>query len=262
MIQNNIDGNFRQLYVTSSRRLADSVNAEFIKYTRGKNLEILAYNASTAISLERIKEVSSMMLSFFDLLLLIDKSASLPFFGHGGFTSDRYMRETDSSLKNDRYQVSLGQVDSKIFHICYYPHFNQTLSKVADSLTLWTEFFSVIKGSDPSRLSDGRLSLEDYVSLASSRVSAFSKEERSLIYSGFLRYESMKHDRNEWDMMDFCHHVQKNLLKNCPIKFEKVYLDEVQDLNMFQISLFSILGKHKDSFVFGGDTAQVLLYYQ
>jgi hypothetical protein len=257
MIQNNIDGDFRQLYVTSSRRLADSVNAEFIKYSRGKNLDIRAYNSSTISSLEKIKEVSSSMLSFFDLLLLIDKCANSPFFRYGGSISDRYMREMDANLKKDGYQPSSGQVDSKIFHIFYYPHFNQTLTKLADSLTLWTEFFSIIKGSEPSLLSHGRLSLENYVSLASSRVSAFSEKERGLIYSGFLRYESLKQDRNEWDMMDFCHHVHRNLSSKCPIKFEKVYLDEVQDLNMFQISLFSILGKHKDSFLFGGDTAQV-----
>lgn len=225
------------------------------------NLDIEAHSSSTITSIEEIKEVSSMVISFFDFLLLIDKSSSIPFFSHGHYASDRYMRETDVNLKNSGYHVNSNQVDARIFQAFYYPHFNEALCKLTDSLSLWTEFFSVIKGSDPSVLSNGRLSLKDYTSLASSRVSEFSEDERKLIYAGFLRYESIKQSRNEWDMMDFCHHVHESLKNNSFMTYEKIYLDEVQDLNMFQISLFCALGRNKESFIFGGDTAQVKLEF-
>lgn len=255
--QNNLDSKFKQLYVTSSKRLADSVHAEFTKFTRGTNLDIKAYSSATITSFEEIEDVGSIMLSFFDLLLLIDKSDGGSFFGYDSSSSQRYMRETDLKIKKYGFHVNCDQVDYKRFECFYYPHFNQNLCKIAYSVTLWTEFFSIIKGSDPSLMDNGRLSLDDYVGLASSRGSVFTVEERRMIYAAFLRYESMKNEKNEWDMMDFCHHIHRRLLTRSPIKFEKIYLDEVQDLNMFQISIFSNLGLNKDSFIFGGDTAQV-----
>ena len=257
LLKNNFDAAFRQLYVTSSRRLADSVHAEFTKFIKGRGVEVEAYNVATLTSIDKTKEISSMMFSFLDLLLLLDRCSRDSFFRHEVTSSDRYMRETNSKLKKDRFQVDLGIVDSKIFQIFYYPHLSQEIRKLADGLTLWTEFFSIIKGSDPDKLTNGRLSLEDYVCLASSRTSFFSETERTTIYTGYLRYEAIKYERNEWDIMDFCHHVYDKLLQKCPIKFEKIYIDEVQDLNMFQVSLFRLLGCHKDSFIFGGDTAQV-----
>ena len=196
------------------------------------------------------------MLSFFDLLLLLDRESGNPFFRHNTSSSDRYMLKTDTELKKDVFTFDYGQVDFKVFCIFYYPHFSDSLKKIADAMSLWTEFFSIIKGSVPE---EKHLLLETYTGLTSSRISTFSEDERMQIFAGFLRYETLKYERNEWDLMDLNHHLFKQLSTNSLITFEKIYIDEVQDLNMAQISLLFTLASYKDSFVFGGDTAQVYI---
>ncbi|XP_071715755.1 uncharacterized protein [Rutidosis leptorrhynchoides] len=105
------------------------------------------------------------------------------------------------------------------------------------------------------------MNFEDYVSLSDNRSSTLTKKNRETIYTIFQAYEKMKTERGEFDLGDLVnsiHHRLKNGIYEGD-QMEYVYIDEVQDLSMRQLSLFKYICPNVDEgFVFAGDTAQTI----
>lgn len=97
--------------------------------------------------------------------------------------------------------------------------------------------------------------------LAENRSSTIRKEKRENVYRLFQAYEKMKSERGEFDLGDFVNDIHGRL-KNGNYEgdiMDFVYIDEVQDLTMRQISLFKYICLNVDEgFIFAGDTAQTI----
>jgi superfamily I DNA/RNA helicase len=154
------------------------------------------------------------------------------------------------------------EVNYERFSSSYWPHFSTQLTKNLDSSRVFTEIISHIKGG-PQALEpgDGILSGEDYVLLSDSRVSSLNRQKRENIYEAFQNYEKMKVENGDFDMADLVIDLHRRLrverYEGDEIDF--VYVDEVQDLTLSQISLFKYICKNvEEGFVFSGDTAQTI----
>ncbi|KAI3817065.1 hypothetical protein L1987_10852 [Smallanthus sonchifolius] len=144
----------------------------------------------------------------------------------------------------------------------YWPHFNSNHKKKLDPSRVFTEIISHIKGSLQARgCSDGKLSFDIYSLLAESRVSTLTKQKRENVYSLFQAYESMKTERGEFDLGDLVNDLHHRL-KSANYEGDQmdfIYVDEVQDLSIRQISLFKYICQNVDEgFTFSGDTAQTI----
>ncbi|PWA95691.1 uvrD-like Helicase, ATP-binding domain, P-loop containing nucleoside triphosphate hydrolase [Artemisia annua] len=158
--------------------------------------------------------------------------------------------------------IRLREVTFDRFCSVYWPHFNSDLTKKLDCSRVFTEIISHIKGGlQVGECSDGRLSYERYSLLAENRSSTLTKEKKEIVYKLFQAYEKMKTARGEFDLGDFVndiHHRLKNG-KYGGDQMDFVYIDEVQDLSMRQISLFKYISQNVDEgFIFAGDTAQTI----
>lgn len=101
----------------------------------------------------------------------------------------------------------------------------------------------------------------DYISLSGRQVSKLSRQERERVYGIFLRYEMRKMENGEYDLADLVIDLHHRMRKNNydGDKFDFVYIVEVQDLTMRQLSLFKYVCRNVDGgFVFAGDTAQTI----
>ncbi|KAI3949300.1 hypothetical protein MKW98_023237 [Papaver atlanticum] len=136
------------------------------------------------------------------------------------------------------------------------------MTKKLDSSMVFTEIISHIKGGlFAGRLSDDRLSREEYILLSEGRVSSVSKERREMIYDIFLEYEKKKILNDEFDLADFVIDLHRRLKTGCyqGDEMDFVYIDEVQDLTMRQIGLLKYICRNfVEGFVFSGDTAQTI----
>lgn len=106
-----------------------------------------------------------------------------------------------------------------------------------------------------------KLTRERYISMSANRVSTVNEKKRGEIYDIFLDYEKMKMKRGEFDLSDLVNDLHRRLKSENlnGDKMDFVYIDEVQDLTMRQISLFKHICKNVDEgFVFSGDTAQTI----
>ncbi|GMI87573.1 hypothetical protein HRI_002426600, partial [Hibiscus trionum] len=154
------------------------------------------------------------------------------------------------------------EVNFEKFCSVYWPHFNARLTNKLDSSRVYTEIMSYIKGGLKSGDScDGRLNKDDYVKLSEGRASTLSLPEREMVYDIFQDYEKMKRENGEFDLDDVVNDLHRRLQNE---RYEGdimdfVYIDEVQDLTMRQISLFKHVCKNvSEGFVFCGDTAQTI----
>ncbi|PWA91974.1 uvrD-like Helicase, ATP-binding domain, P-loop containing nucleoside triphosphate hydrolase [Artemisia annua] len=158
--------------------------------------------------------------------------------------------------------IRLREVTFDRFCAHYWPHFNSSLTKKLDPSRVFTEIISHIKGGLQSgESSDGKLSYEDYYLLAETRSSSLAKHKRDGVYTLFHVYEKMKTERREFDLGDLVNDIHYRLKHGNYIgdQMDFVYIDEVQDLSMRQISLFKYICQNVDEgFVFAGDTAQTI----
>ena len=170
-------------------------------------------------------------------------------------------RITSRSVALQRF-IRLREVTFDRFCSVYWPHFNSNLTKKLDCSRVFTEIISHIKGGlQAGECSDGKLSVEGYCLLAESRCSTLTKEKREIVHTLFQAYEKMKTARGEFDLGDFVNDIHLRL-KNGKYggdQMDFVYIDEVQDLSMRQISLFKYISQNVDEgFIFAGDTAQTI----
>ncbi|GFY91013.1 hypothetical protein Acr_07g0012090 [Actinidia rufa] len=128
--------------------------------------------------------------------------------------------------------IRTKEVNYERFCSLYWPHLNSELTKKLDPSRVYTEIISHIKG----------------------------QREREL-YSIFQDYEKMKMEKGEFDLSDLVNDLHSRL-RNERFDGEEmdfVYIDEVQDLTMRQISLFKYICRNmEEGFVFAGDTAQTI----
>ncbi|KAI7748574.1 hypothetical protein M8C21_000113, partial [Ambrosia artemisiifolia] len=266
----------RQLFVTVSPKLCYAVKQHVSQLTSISN----DGNSPAEINLEDADSTSEfndipdtfvnipvkkypLVLTFHKFLMMLDGTLGSSYF-------DRFPEAREGSQSN---HISSGSVALQTFirnkevtfdRFCsfYWPHFNSNYKKKLDPSQVFTEIISHIKGGlQAGECNDGKLSFDDYSLLAESRVSTLTKQKRENVYSLFQAYENMKAERGEFDMGDLVIDLHRRLKQ---VRYEGdqmdfVYIDEVQDLSMRQISLFKYICQNVDGgFIFAGDTAQTI----
>ncbi|PWA57990.1 uvrD-like Helicase, ATP-binding domain, P-loop containing nucleoside triphosphate hydrolase [Artemisia annua] len=233
----------RQLFVTVSPQLCYAVKQHVSHLTSNSSND-----SSAEIGLDDVDITSEfsdiqdtftdipgniypLVITFHKFLMMLDGTLGNSFFekfleARKGFDGNR-IRSRSVALQTF---IRLREVTFDRFCSLYWPHFNSSLPKKFDPSRVFTEIISHIKGG-----SEGKLSFE--------------------------AYEKMKTERGEFDVADFVNDIHQRLrngnYKGDQIDF--VYIDEVQDLSMRQISLFKYICQNVDEgFVFAGDTAQTI----
>ncbi|XP_076915166.1 uncharacterized protein LOC143574429 [Bidens hawaiensis] len=266
----------RQLFVTVSPKLCYAVKQHVSQLTSisshgSSPAEINLEDADSTLEFSDIPnkfvdipvKKYPLVLTFQKFLLMLDGTLGSSFF-------ERFIEARESPQSNF---ISLGSVALQKFirqkevtfdRFCsfYWPHFNLNHKKKLDPSRVFTEIISHIKGGlQAGECSDGKLSLEGYSLLAETRGSKVTKKKRENVYSLFQAYETMKTERGEFDLGDLVidlHHRLKNSRYEGD-QMDFVYIDEVQDLSMRQISLFKYICQNVDEgFIFAGDTAQTI----
>ncbi|KAL3635023.1 hypothetical protein CASFOL_022077 [Castilleja foliolosa] len=265
----------RQIFVTVSPKLCYAVkkhvsqlqsfsteNYPGNKFTDMDDIDVMTKFRDIPDTLVGIEsEKYPLVITFHKFLMMLDGSLSNSYF-------ERFRDVRGLSQYEGRRSIALttfvrrSEVTYDRFRSFYWPHFNAKLIKNLDPSRVFTEIMSHIKGClQVGETNDSKRSRQEYVALSDSRISTLSSEKRDVIYDIFEEYEKMKLERGEFDLADFVidiHHRLKNenLLGD---KMDFVYIDEVQDLTMSQISLFKYICKNVDEgFVFCGDTAQTI----
>eukprot|EP00593_Proboscia_inermis_P002826 CAMPEP_0171297880 /NCGR_PEP_ID=MMETSP0816-20121228/6629_1 /TAXON_ID=420281 /ORGANISM="Proboscia inermis, Strain CCAP1064/1" /LENGTH=508 /DNA_ID=CAMNT_0011772491 /DNA_START=97 /DNA_END=1623 /DNA_ORIENTATION=- len=129
---------------------------------------------------------------------------------------------------------------------------------------VWTQIRSFIKGSYQAASQQSPLSYEQYADLPKARC-RLDGDTRRLAYEVYLTYEEYLHDRGLWDDMDQIVHIvgliqlQKLEVGGPTVWYDRVYVDEVQDITQAEIGLFFLLtGENCDALYLAGDTAQAV----
>ncbi|GJU83140.1 UvrD-like helicase, ATP-binding domain, P-loop containing nucleoside triphosphate hydrolase [Tanacetum coccineum] len=264
----------RQLFVTVSPKLCYAVKQNVSHLTSVSSIG----NSSAEINLDDMDVITSefsdipdtftnipvkkypLVITFQKFLMMLDGSLGNSFF-------ERFREAREGSLGNRissrsialQTFIRLREVTFDRFCSLYWPHFKTSLTKKLDPSRVFTEIISHIKGGLQG--SDGKLSYEEYCLLAESRSSTLTTEKRGIVYNLFKTYEKRKTERREFDLGDLVNDIHHRL-KNGDYdgdKMDLVYIDEVQDLSMRQISLFKYICQNVDEgFIFAGDTAQTI----
>ncbi|KAD2804467.1 hypothetical protein E3N88_37844 [Mikania micrantha] len=266
----------RQLFVTVSPKLCYAVKQHVSQLTsiscHGNspaeiNLDVVdpasAFNDIPDTFVDIPAKKFPLVITFQKFLMMLDGTLACSYF-------ERFHESREGSHGNHLISGSVAlqtilrekEVTFDRFWSHYWPHFNENYKKKLDPSRVFTEIISHIKGSQQAGdCSDGKLSFEDYTLLAESRASTLTKQKRENVYCLFQAYESMKTERGEFDLgdlvIDLHHRLKHERYEGDQIDF--IYIDEVQDLSMRQISLFKYICQNvNDGFVFAGDTAQTI----
>ncbi|KAK3002992.1 hypothetical protein RJ639_019264 [Escallonia herrerae] len=269
----------RQLFVTVSPKLCYAVKRHVSQLIRS----VCCGNSSTksgALHMDEIDDIAQFMdipdtfvdlspkayplfITFRKFLLMLDGTV-----GTSYFERFRDLRQTCQGNSSTSRSVILetfirtNEVTYDRFCSSYWPRFNIRLIKKLDPSMVFTEIMSVIKGGlRAGDAHDGRLCQQDYLSISEDRGSTLSMQKREVVYKIFLEYEKKKMEYEDFDiadlMIDLHQRLKDNVFEGEEMDF--VYIDEVQDLSMRQISLFKYICRNVDEgFVFSGDTAQTI----
>uniref|UniRef100_A0A803Q387 UvrD-like helicase ATP-binding domain-containing protein n=1 Tax=Cannabis sativa TaxID=3483 RepID=A0A803Q387_CANSA len=271
----------RQLFVTVSPKLCNAVNqhvSDLKRFVCGGNTNL---NECSLIDTDDLDDEETQFKnipnSFYDIpanyyplvitlhkfLMMLDGTLSKSYF-------ERFLNVEDLSYDQGRNSRSVllqtlirnKEVNYEKFSVLYWHHFDSKLTKKLDPSRVFTEIISHIKGGLMSiEASDGKLSREDYLKMSEGHSSNLSREKRERIYDIFQIYERKKMESGEFDLADFVNDLHSRLKHEGYNADEMnfVYIDEVQDLTMSQITLFKhICGNVEEGFVFSGDTAQTI----
>ncbi|KAJ9145900.1 hypothetical protein P3X46_028228 [Hevea brasiliensis] len=204
-----------------------------------------------------------LVITFNKFLMMLDGTVGRSFFGRllefTGLSQEKRKGSRSMALKTF---IRTKEVHYDKFCSAYWPHFSIQLTKKLDPSTIFAEIVSHIKGGSCVGVQDDKLSREDYISYSRRRLSHLSEQERGTIYDIFIQYEKKKKTRGEFDLSDFVIDLHHRLGDENyeGEKMDFVYVDEVQDLTMRQISLFKYICRNfEDGFVFSGDTAQTIV---
>ncbi|KAK2999235.1 hypothetical protein RJ639_022979 [Escallonia herrerae] len=269
----------RQLFVTVSPKLCYAVKRHVSQWKRS----VCGGSFSTDSDSMRMNEIDDaaqftdipdtfvdlspkaypLIITFRKFLLMLDGTV-----GTSYFERFRDVRQTCQGIPSTSKSVILeafirnNEVNYDRFCSSYWPHFNMRLTKILDPSMVFTEIMSVIKGGLRTGDShDGRLCQHDYVSISEDRGSTLSMQKREVVYEIFLEYEKKKVECGDFDIADLVIDLHKRFKDEVYVgdEMDFVYIDEVQDLSMRQISLFKYICRNVDEgFVFSGDTAQTI----
>ncbi|RAL49278.1 hypothetical protein DM860_017558 [Cuscuta australis] len=259
----------RQLFVTVSPKLCYAVKQQVSHlkcFAQGKtfsdesslidmmdDLDGLSHFKDIPDSFVGIPESKyPLVVTFRKFLMMLDGTLQTSYF-------DRFH---DTRVTTVETFIRTKEVNFDRFCCLYWPHFNSQLRNNHDAARVFTEIISHIKGGlrvcGPH---NAKLIREKYVSMSENRASALNEKKRQEIYDIFLDYEKMKMERCEFDLADLVNDLHLRLAEEIleGDKMDFVYIDEVQDLTMRQISLFKHICHNVDEgFVFSGDTAQTI----
>ncbi|XP_030461793.2 uncharacterized protein LOC115681846 [Syzygium oleosum] len=268
----------RQLFVTVSAKLCFAVKQHLSQL---RSSSIGAKHRAQSSSVDEIVDDAALfkdipdsfvdmspgffplIITFRKLLMMLDGTIGISFF-------ERFpdLREVSHSRSCNSRPVALQslvrakEVSYEKFCAVYWPHFNDKLRRRLDPSRVFTEIMSHIKGGlQPADGCKGKLERLAYVSLSESRVSTLSAQRREEIYDVFEDYEKMKMANGEFDLADLVSDLHRRLFREqfTGNVVDFVYIDEVQDLTVRQISLFKYICRNvEDGFVFSGDTAQTI----
>ncbi|KAK3002990.1 hypothetical protein RJ639_019262 [Escallonia herrerae] len=269
----------RQLFVTVSPKLCYAVKRHVSQWKRS----VCGGSFSTDSDSMRMNEIDDaaqftdipdtfvdlspkaypLIITFRKFLLMLDGTV-----GTSYFERFRDVRQTCQGIPSTSKSVILeafirnNEVNYDRFCSSYWPHFNMRLTKILDPSNVFTEIMSVIKGGLRTGDShDGRLCQHDYVAISEDRGSTLSMQKREVVYEIFLEYEKKKVECGDFDIADLVIDLHKRFKDEVYVgdEMDFVYIDEVQDLSMRQISLFKYICRNVDEgFVFSGDTAQTI----
>ncbi|KAM6546615.1 hypothetical protein CsatB_027351 [Cannabis sativa] len=250
-----------QIFVTANPILSGAVKEHVEGLKRfscgGKSAEDSFSDSDVPDSFEGLNRcLFPLVVSYHKFLMMLDGTLGNSFF-------DRFPEATRgaTSLAWENF-IRMKEVNFEKFEQSYWPILNRKITKSLPSSVVFAEIMSCIKGGlHTSICHDGNLSREDYVSLSQSRVSNLDGETRECVYDIFIHYERKKKMNGEYDLADLVTDLHRRLGEGNyeAIEFDFVYIDEVQDLTMKEISLFKYICRNVNhGFVFCGDTAQTI----
>ncbi|KAI3888823.1 hypothetical protein MKW92_003166, partial [Papaver armeniacum] len=177
-----------------------------------------------------------LVITFHKFLMMLDGSMENSYFNR--FNEIRQLSQGQNGVSKTfalNAFISTKEVNYERFSSSYWSHFNARFTKKLDSLTVFIEIISHIKGGIVSgRVLDFQLSREDYVLLSEGRVSTVSKEQRQMV-KGKLK------EKDQSSMSDVLHLNQK-------------------DMEFLVIDLFITFYSLNSSCVSGFEFQDVLLY--
>ena len=123
----------------------------------------------------------------------------------------------------------------------------------------------IIKGSVYACKTLKFLDLHQYLEL-STRIApnATSEHIRAKIFEIFERYEALKSEEGQHDIIDWVMRLLRQIRANPNFRsllascIDEIYVDEVQDQRPVDIALMLELGHDPRGFHFGGDIAQTI----
>ncbi|XP_060187254.1 uncharacterized protein LOC132616693 isoform X2 [Lycium barbarum] len=265
-----------QLFVTVSPKLCYAVNKQVSQLKRfalgGSFWAESSFETDDLDGMTHFRDIPNsfiavpykkypLVITFHKFLMMLDGTIGSSYFDRFNL---KWKLSKDKSLRAVSLETFIREKEINYDRFCclYWPHFRSQLTKNLDPSRVFTEIMSHIKGGlHAGDFLDGKLSRDAYVSMSEHRVSNLSEEKREGIYDIFQTYEKMKMTRGEFDLSDLVNDLHLRL-KCCHLdgdKMDFVYVDEVQDLTMRQISLFKYICRNVDKgFVFSGDTAQTI----
>ncbi|KAF7849138.1 hypothetical protein BT93_L1208 [Corymbia citriodora subsp. variegata] len=204
-----------------------------------------------------------LVITFRKLLMMLDGTVGVSFFERFPDLRDFCHGQTFNSRSVALQSLLRAkEVTYKKFCGAYWPHFNDKIRRRLDPSRVFTEIMSHIKGGlRPADDCGGKLDRLAYVSLSEGRVSTLSIQRREEIYDAFEDYEKTKMKNGEFDLADIVNDLHCRLFHGqfAGNVVDYVYIDEVQDLTMRQLSLFKYICRNvSEGFVFSGDTAQTI----
>ncbi|XP_075105039.1 uncharacterized protein LOC107773872, partial [Nicotiana tabacum] len=266
----------RQLFVTVSPKLCYAVKKQVSQLQRfacgGSFWAESSFEVDDLDGLKQFNDIPSsftdipykkypLVITFHKFLMMLDGTVGSSYFDRFNL---KWKLSNDRNLRSVALQTFIREKEINYDRFCclYWPRFSSQLTKNLDSSRVFTEIISHIKGGlQAGDFHDGKLNRDAYISMSEYRVSNISAEKRNGIYDIFRAYEEMKMERGEFDISDVVndlhHRLKCHNLDGDKIDF--VYIDEVQDLTMRQISLFKYICRNvEEGFVFSGDTAQTI----
>ena len=255
----------RQLFISKTRNLCASVKAKFH--------EITELESNTVDDIDHVEE-----------------NTEVQFHPYKTFAKLMFPK--------DYYDVTFQEfqkVEFEIFHKFFYDGYMPANLKLPDTyhvMTAWTQIRCLLKGSveavilliesnnNQNQSAHKILSLQEYMNLEIFPLSRckIKPEKRENIYNIYLCYNEWLKEKHYWDDIDCVlsaislylneKHVDEdninihsNNLFAIPSKYDKIYVDEVQDLTQAEISLLYIIsGCNSGAVFFVGDTAQTISF--
>mmetsp|Transcript_30946 Transcript_30946/g.67906 ORF Transcript_30946/g.67906 Transcript_30946/m.67906 type:complete len:1052 (+) Transcript_30946:41-3196(+) len=161
------------------------------------------------------------------------------------------------AAKDEVSAMTRPVVDFKFFSTEIWPQIKGK-EKELDDLAVWTQIRSFIKGSWDAAV-HGILSKEDYLGLPRERC-RLAQDKREDAYAIFMRYKILLEEKGWLDSMDKTTDLIHKVLQTKNFKlYDKIYVDEVQDITQAEIGLlFLATGSQYDGLFLAGDPAQAV----